>query len=194
MSLCDNREDILCLFLDQKDLRERKPQPCEASEEEQDRDMVVSVRETQLGIERKCSSMTVSSTSSLEAEVDFTVITDLHLGMEDFSKSMSELGEREQQPEVGQEDFEETSRFYSARLMGSRDKVPMEEKFPEEGTHPEVYRCSCSSFIITIFWIHPTFLQMLYLCVQTIVFAFLSIKLLFAVPPSAVKKKTVHIS
>lgn len=92
------------------------------------------MRESQLGIERKCSSMTVSSTSSLEAEVDFTVITDLHIGMD----SMAELGERERQPEVGREDFEETSRFYSARLMGFRDKSPMEEKLPEEGTLQEV--------------------------------------------------------
>ncbi|XP_037831433.1 protein 4.1-like isoform X8 [Kryptolebias marmoratus] len=123
-------------FADFKDLRERGPQPSVASEEEQDQDTVVCMRETQLGIERKCSSMTVSSTSSLEAEVDFTVITDLHPGMEDFSKS-GELAERGQLPEVGREDFEETSRFYSARLMGSRDKVPMEERLPEEGMHPE---------------------------------------------------------
>lgn len=89
---------------------------------------MASMRESQLGIERKCSSMTVSSTSSLEAEVDFTVITD----------SSAEPGERERQPEVGREDFEETSRFYSARLMGFRDKSPMEEKLPEEGPLPEI--------------------------------------------------------
>ncbi|XP_047438596.1 band 4.1-like protein 1 isoform X4 [Mugil cephalus] len=118
-----------------KELAERRPQPSVASEEEQERDTVACMRETHLGIERKCSSMTVSSTSSLEAEVDFTVITDLHSGVEDFSKGMSELGERERQPEVGREDFEETSRFYSARLMGSRDKSPMEETLPEEGMH-----------------------------------------------------------
>ncbi|KAM4587871.1 uncharacterized protein PAE49_002549 isoform 2-T3 [Odontesthes bonariensis] len=122
-------------FADFKELGERRPQPSTASEEEQERDTVASMRD--LGIERKCSSMTVSSTSSLEAEVDFTVITDLHSGMEDFSKCKSELGERERQPEVGREDFEETSRFYSARLMGSRDKFPMEEKLPEEGAHHE---------------------------------------------------------
>ncbi|XP_035799889.1 protein 4.1-like isoform X10 [Amphiprion ocellaris] len=120
-----------------KELGERRPQPSVASEEEQERDTVAGMRETHLGIERKCSSMTVSSTSSLEAEVDFTVITDLHSGMEDFSKGMSELGVRERQPDVGREDFEETSRFYSARLMGSRDKSPIEEKFPEEATHHE---------------------------------------------------------
>ncbi|KAM7006133.1 band 4.1-like protein 1 isoform 11-T11 [Tautogolabrus adspersus] len=120
-----------------KELGDRRPQPIMTSEEEQERDTVACMRETHLGIERKCSSMTVSSTSSLEAEVDFTVIMDLHSGSDDFSKGMSELGERERQPEVGREDFEETSRFYSARLMGSRDKSPMEEKLPEMGTHHE---------------------------------------------------------
>ncbi|XP_020488357.1 band 4.1-like protein 1 isoform X11 [Labrus bergylta] len=120
-----------------KELGDRRPQPIMTSEEEQERDTVACMRETHLGIERKCSSMTVSSTSSLEAEVDFTVIMDLHSGSDEFSKGMSELGERERQPEVGREDFEETSRFYSARLMGSRDKSPMEEKLPEMGTHHE---------------------------------------------------------
>ncbi|KAM9362170.1 uncharacterized protein ABDE67_000191 [Symphorus nematophorus] len=120
-----------------KELGDRRPQPTIPCEEEQERDTVACMRETHLGIERKCSSMTVSSTSSLEAEVDFTVLMDLHSGVEDFSKGMSELGERERQPEVGREDFEETSRFYSARLMGSRDKSPIEEKLPEERTHHE---------------------------------------------------------
>uniref|UniRef100_UPI0037E7A2CD band 4.1-like protein 1 isoform X2 n=1 Tax=Semicossyphus pulcher TaxID=241346 RepID=UPI0037E7A2CD len=120
-----------------KELGDRRPQPIITSEEEQERDTVACMRETHLGIERKCSSMTVSSTSSLEAEVDFTVIMDLHSGADEFSKGMCELGERERQPEVGREDFEETSRFYSARLMGSRDKSPMDEKLPEEGAYHE---------------------------------------------------------
>nr|XP_043879345.1 band 4.1-like protein 1 isoform X2 [Solea senegalensis] len=124
-------------FADFKEFVDRRLQPSVATEEEQERDTVACMRETQLGIERKCSSMTVSSTSSLEAEVDFTVITDLHPGVEDFSKGMLELGERERLPEVGREDFEETSRFYSARLMGSRDKSPIEEKLPEAGMHYE---------------------------------------------------------
>ncbi|XP_008318782.2 band 4.1-like protein 1 isoform X2 [Cynoglossus semilaevis] len=114
-----------------KECRDRGPHSSTATEDEQERDTVACMRESHLGIERKCSSMTVSSTSSLEAEVDFTIITDLHSGVEDFSKGMPELGDREQQPEVGREDFEETSRFYSARLMGSRDKSPIEEKLPE---------------------------------------------------------------
>ncbi|XP_034440973.1 band 4.1-like protein 1 isoform X6 [Hippoglossus hippoglossus] len=116
---------------------DRRPQPGIVPDEELERDTVACMRESHLGIERKCSSMTVSSTSSLEAEVDFTIITDLHSGVEDFSKGISELGERERQPEVGREDFEETSRFYSARLMGSRDKSPIEEKLPEAATHHE---------------------------------------------------------
>uniref|UniRef100_A0A674DV51 Band 4.1-like protein 1 n=1 Tax=Salmo trutta TaxID=8032 RepID=A0A674DV51_SALTR len=74
---------------------ERRPRPGSTSEEDHERDTVVFMKETQLGIERKCSSITVSSTSSLEAEVDFTVIMDLHTGVEDFSKGLSELGEKD---------------------------------------------------------------------------------------------------
>ncbi|XP_030231313.1 band 4.1-like protein 1 isoform X10 [Gadus morhua] len=103
-------------------------------DEDLERDTLASMRESQLSIERKCSSMTVSSTSSLEAEVDFTVLTDLHSGAEDIARGMSHaLGpEHQQLPEVGRPDFEENSRFYSARLMGSHDRSPVEEK-PQEG-------------------------------------------------------------
>lgn len=96
------------------------------------------MKETHLGIERKCSSITVSSTSSLEAEVDFTVVMDLHSGVEEFSRGMTELGEREHLPDVGREDFEETSRFYSARLMGMQDRSPTEDVHPEESMPHEV--------------------------------------------------------
>ncbi|XP_047187095.1 band 4.1-like protein 1 isoform X4 [Scophthalmus maximus] len=70
------------------------------SEDDQDQELLY-LKETHLGIERKCSSITVSSTSSLEAEVDFTVLTDLHTGMEEFSRGMSELGERDLSPDGG---------------------------------------------------------------------------------------------
>ncbi|KAG7268051.1 hypothetical protein CRUP_024983, partial [Coryphaenoides rupestris] len=43
-----------------------------ASEDDPDHEALY-LKETHLGIERKCSSITVSSTSSLEAEVDFTM-------------------------------------------------------------------------------------------------------------------------
>ncbi|KAM6977245.1 band 4.1-like protein 1 isoform 2-T2 [Aplochiton taeniatus] len=70
------------------------------SEDDQDQETLY-LKETHLGIERKCSSITVSSTSSLEAEVDFTVLMDLHTGMEEFSKGMTELGERAISPDMG---------------------------------------------------------------------------------------------
>ncbi|XP_038579588.1 band 4.1-like protein 1 isoform X1 [Micropterus salmoides] len=70
------------------------------SEDDQDHE-ILFLKETHLGIERKCSSITVSSTSSLEAEVDFTVLTDLHTGMEEFSRGMSELGDRDLSPDGG---------------------------------------------------------------------------------------------
>ncbi|XP_018093894.1 band 4.1-like protein 1 isoform X6 [Xenopus laevis] len=65
-------------------------EPRGIGEEEQNAGLL---KENQLSIERKCSSITVSSTSSLEAEVDFTVIGDYHsnVGFEDFSRSLPEL-------------------------------------------------------------------------------------------------------
>uniref|UniRef100_A0A8C4SS65 FERM domain-containing protein n=1 Tax=Erpetoichthys calabaricus TaxID=27687 RepID=A0A8C4SS65_ERPCA len=105
--------------------------PGSASEDDQERETLY-LKETHLGIERKCSSITVSSTSSLEAEVDFTVIMDLHTGVEEFSKGMSELGDRDRLPEVGRDDFEETSHFFSARLMSSQEK-----QFPESQSKDE---------------------------------------------------------
>ncbi|XP_075880792.1 band 4.1-like protein 1 isoform X5 [Nelusetta ayraudi] len=122
-----------------RELCDRKSHPAGAWEEQQ-RDTLACLTETHLGIERKCSSMTVSSTSSLEAEVDFTVLMDLHpAGAEEPSRASLEAGEREQEHEVGHEDFEETSRVYSACLIGSsRDKTPMDgEKLPEEMTRYE---------------------------------------------------------
>ncbi|XP_066528224.1 band 4.1-like protein 3 isoform X3 [Hoplias malabaricus] len=107
-------------------LDERRPHS--SAEDEQERDAAVTLRDTHLSIERKCSSMTVSSTSSLEAEADFTTFLELHGGPDDFSRAMAE---------VGREDFEETSRFYSARLMGSHDRSPMKEKLLEERIHYE---------------------------------------------------------
>ncbi|TRZ04088.1 hypothetical protein DNTS_016589 [Danionella cerebrum] len=62
------------------------------------------LKETHLGIERKCSSITVSSTSSLEAEVDFTVLMDFQTGIEEFSRGMTELGEKDFSPEFGPSD------------------------------------------------------------------------------------------
>ncbi|XP_056304762.1 band 4.1-like protein 1 isoform X6 [Danio aesculapii] len=73
------------------------------SEDDPDPDTLY-LKETHLGIERKCSSITVSSTSSLEAEVDFTVLMDFQTGMEEFSRGMTELGEKDYSPEFGLSD------------------------------------------------------------------------------------------
>ncbi|KAJ0023306.1 hypothetical protein NQD34_003205 [Periophthalmus magnuspinnatus] len=136
--------EVLCVH--QKELVERKTEHSAASEEE----TLSSVRESHLSIERKCSSMTVSSTSSLEAEVDFTVITELQTGAEDYHRGVPEPGER--QPEVGREDFEETSRFYSARLMGTKSPL-MEERFEEPSTtsHNLLTRVSDVNLFVCLF-------------------------------------------
>ncbi|XP_058143000.1 band 4.1-like protein 1 isoform X19 [Dasypus novemcinctus] len=72
--------------------RPRAPES-DPGEEEQDQERDVAfLKDSHLAIERKCSSITVSSTSSLEAEVDFTVIGDYHgSAFEDFSRSLPEL-------------------------------------------------------------------------------------------------------
>ncbi|KAK7128584.1 hypothetical protein R3I94_016974 [Phoxinus phoxinus] len=73
------------------------------SEDDPDPDTLY-LKETHLGIERKCSSITVSSTSSLEAEVDFTVLMDFQTGMEEFSRGMTELEEKDFSAEFGLSD------------------------------------------------------------------------------------------
>uniref|UniRef100_A0A8D0GKH8 Erythrocyte membrane protein band 4.1 like 1 n=1 Tax=Sphenodon punctatus TaxID=8508 RepID=A0A8D0GKH8_SPHPU len=72
--------------------RHRAPESDTGDEEQdQERDSVF-LKDNHLAIERKCSSITVSSTSSLEAEVDFTIIGDFHsTAFEDFSRSLPEL-------------------------------------------------------------------------------------------------------
>ncbi|XP_062400380.1 band 4.1-like protein 1 [Sardina pilchardus] len=146
-------EPLSTAVINEEQLAEAKREPwdrrpisasdLDEQERERDRDREPAfMKDTHLGIERKCSSMTVSSTSSLEAEVDFTVITDLHLGAEEFSRGMSELAERggggERQAEVSRDDFEEASRFYSATRLTSQDKHPVEQRLLEEKGHHEV--------------------------------------------------------
>uniref|UniRef100_A0A3Q2YDC9 Band 4.1-like protein 1 n=1 Tax=Hippocampus comes TaxID=109280 RepID=A0A3Q2YDC9_HIPCM len=95
------------------------------SEDDQDHE-ISYLKETHLGIERKCSSITVSSTSSLEAEVDFTVLTDLQTGMEEFSRGMSELGERDLSPDGG------LSRLLGCRrLLRPQKPAPVVPKKPK---------------------------------------------------------------
>lgn len=109
------------------------------------------LKETHLGIERKCSSITVSSTSSLEAEVDFTVLMDLQSGMEEFSRGMSELGEKDLSPELCVSDRPAHPAFMlgsepiiipqekPAELLRSVEELkPIVEQKPVEQRKPEV--------------------------------------------------------
>lgn len=69
--------------------------------------------------------MTVSSTSSLEAEADFTTLVDIHGALEEFVKGRGELGETEDcfgVPQHSQEMF---------------DKTSMKERTNEERIHHE---------------------------------------------------------
>ncbi|XP_005994428.1 band 4.1-like protein 1 isoform X2 [Latimeria chalumnae] len=66
----------------------------EAAEDDLDHEKDTGhLKETHLAIERKCSSITVSSASSIEAEVDFTVIGDFYSAsaMEELTKISSEI-------------------------------------------------------------------------------------------------------
>ncbi|XP_077191482.1 band 4.1-like protein 1 isoform X8 [Paroedura picta] len=83
--------------------RHRAPESDTGDEDQdQERDSVF-LKDNHLAIERKCSSITVSSTSSLEAEVDFTVIGDYHsAAFEDFSRSLPELDKEKGEGEEGE--------------------------------------------------------------------------------------------
>ncbi|XP_050951949.1 band 4.1-like protein 1 isoform X10 [Labeo rohita] len=100
------------------------------SEDDPDPDTLY-LKETHLGIERKCSSITVSSTSSLEAEVDFTVLMDFQTGIEEFSRGMTELGEKDFSPEFGLSDRP----THPAFILGA-DPIYFPEERPVEVPRP----------------------------------------------------------
>ncbi|KAL1266009.1 hypothetical protein QQF64_004036 [Cirrhinus molitorella] len=112
-----------------------KQQPDSALEDDYNRELA-GLKDTYLAIERKCSSMTVSSTSSLEAEVDFTVIMDLHSGMEEFSRGMTKLVEKDK-VELGRESFDNTPRSHSTCHMKLQDASPGREHFLEGHGHQD---------------------------------------------------------
>ncbi|KPP65254.1 protein 4-like, partial [Scleropages formosus] len=90
------------------------------------------LKEAHLGIERKCSSITVSSTSSLEAEVDFTVLMDFQTGVEEFSRGMSELGERDY--------------FLEDQGHGPTEDIGVDERILYEVLHHVAGAASAASF------------------------------------------------
>ncbi|XP_066055359.1 band 4.1-like protein 1 isoform X2 [Chamaea fasciata] len=107
--------------------RHRAPESDTGDEEpDQEKDSVF-LKDNHLAIERKCSSITVSSTSSLEAEVDFTVIGDFHgTAFEDISRSLPELDKDKSETEdEGLVSFQHTDKVAPGleEDVKGRDKV-----------------------------------------------------------------------
>ncbi|XP_009697847.1 PREDICTED: band 4.1-like protein 1 [Cariama cristata] len=92
--------------------RHRAPESDTGDEEQDQEKDAVFLKDNHLAIERKCSSITVSSTSSLEAEVDFTVIGDFHgTAFEDISRSLPELDkDRSETEDEGLVSFQHTDK------------------------------------------------------------------------------------
>nr|XP_056701491.1 band 4.1-like protein 1 isoform X7 [Euleptes europaea] len=116
--------------------RHRAPESDTGDEDQdQERDSVF-LKDNHLAIERKCSSITVSSTSSLEAEVDFTVIGDYHsAAFEDFSRSLPELdkekGEGEGESQVSSRDSDKPAPKQEDYVKDSDEASPV---IPEESS------------------------------------------------------------
>ncbi|XP_042322017.1 band 4.1-like protein 1 isoform X4 [Sceloporus undulatus] len=114
--------------------RHRAPESDTGDEEQdQERDSVF-LKDNHLAIERKCSSITVSSTSSLEAEVDFTVIGDYHsAAFEDFSRSLPELDKEKCEEEAeSQISSQESDKPTSRQEDDAKDGDKFPPVIPEE--------------------------------------------------------------
>lgn len=82
--------------------------------------------------------MTVSSTSNLEAEVDFTASMDLHSGMEEFSRDMAKLVE-DNKVQLSRDSFDETPcRSQSTHHINLQDVSPGRECFLEGRAHQAI--------------------------------------------------------
>ncbi|KFO91531.1 Band 4.1-like 1, partial [Buceros rhinoceros silvestris] len=116
--------------------RHRAPESDTGDEEQDQEKDSVFLKDNHLAIERKCSSITVSSTSSLEAEVDFTVIGDFHsTAFEDISRSLPELDKNKSEPEDdGLVSFQHTDKVVS----GLEENVKGGEKVSQPS--PDVSR------------------------------------------------------
>nr|XP_028590770.1 band 4.1-like protein 1 isoform X7 [Podarcis muralis] len=116
--------------------RHRAPESDTGDEEQdQERDSVF-LKDNHLAIERKCSSITVSSTSSLEAEVDFTVIGDYHsAAFEDFSRSLPELDKEKSEGEAeGVISSEESDKPAPVQEDVAKEGEKVPQVIPEESS------------------------------------------------------------
>ncbi|KAM9177927.1 band 4.1-like protein 1 [Mergus octosetaceus] len=119
--------------------RHRAPESDTGDEEQDQEKDAVFLKDSHLAIERKCSSITVSSTSSLEAEVDFTVIGDFHgTAFEDISRSLPELDkDKTEMEDEALVSFQHTDKV----VPGLEEDVKDREKVSQPGTdvsQPEV--------------------------------------------------------
>ncbi|NXI37518.1 E41L1 protein, partial [Galbula dea] len=101
-------------------------------EQDQEKDSVF-LKDNHLAIERKCSSITVSSTSSLEAEVDFTVIGDFHgTAFEDISRSLPELDkDKSETEEEGLVSFEHTDKVVPELEEDAKGREKVSQPSPD---------------------------------------------------------------
>uniref|UniRef100_A0A8B9CE40 Erythrocyte membrane protein band 4.1 like 1 n=1 Tax=Anser brachyrhynchus TaxID=132585 RepID=A0A8B9CE40_9AVES len=112
--------------------RHRAPESDTGDEEQDQEKDAVFLKDNHLAIERKCSSITVSSTSSLEAEVDFTVIGDFHgTAFEDISRSLPELDkDKSEMEDEGLVSFQHTDKV----VPGLEEDVKVREKVSQPST------------------------------------------------------------
>ncbi|KFV70910.1 Band 4.1-like 1, partial [Dryobates pubescens] len=101
-------------------------------EQEQEKDSAF-LKDNHLAIERKCSSITVSSTSSLEAEVDFTVIGDFQgTAFEDISRSLPELDKDKSETEdEGLAAFQHAGKAVPEREEDAKGRGKVSQPGPE---------------------------------------------------------------
>lgn len=121
--------------------RHRAPESDTGDEEpDQEKDSVF-LKDNHLAIERKCSSITVSSTSSLEAEVDFTVIGDFHgTAFEDISRSLPELDKDKSETEdEGLVSFQHTDKVVPGLEEDVKGRDKVSQPSPDV-SQPEVHR------------------------------------------------------
>uniref|UniRef100_A0A8C2UDL6 Erythrocyte membrane protein band 4.1 like 1 n=1 Tax=Coturnix japonica TaxID=93934 RepID=A0A8C2UDL6_COTJA len=113
--------------------RHRAPESDTGDEEQDQEKDSVFLKDNHLAIERKCSSITVSSTSSLEAEVDFTVISDFHgTAFEDISRSLPELDkDKTEMEDEGLISFQQTDRVVPGLEEDGRAREKVAQPSPD---------------------------------------------------------------
>lgn len=132
--------------------RHRAPESDTGDEEQDQEKDSVFLKDNHLAIERKCSSITVSSTSSLEAEVDFTVIGDFHgTAFEDISRSLPELDKDKSETEdEGLVSFQHTDKV----VPGPEEDVKGREKVSQPSPDVSQLEVHRDAVPLRLSWCH----------------------------------------